>query len=410
MDVTCIKCKKVTVVPVELKLVEFACSNCCTLSSYEKNPAGEIIKIYNYIPDTSCGLNIGQQGELFGVAYTVTGMLVKRVAGNYYWQEYILDGPKGERAFLSESNGHWIFLKEEETKLELSGAPLKVDYHGTFFQLYGKEKTTIAYAEGIFDYVLPRKQQTMKEYINPPYIISFEIDENGQTLFVGEHIASGTVKKAFNAKRMPVKVGVGIVQPPVIELGNSIIILAVTALLLIFSHIFIYRDKVQENLLTDTLPISLYANKPYVSKTFEVKEAASTLRIKLNADVNNSWAYVDIGLVNESTGAEEYAGKDLEYYHGYEGGESWHEGSENEEMNLCGVAPGRYHLVFTPQKAPNDGTTTTINIDVTRNPPSKRNVVIPIVFMALLGLGLFYWDRYNETKRWEDSDYSPYNE
>lgn len=410
MEVTCIKCKHTTTLPLEITLVDFACPNCSTHSSYKKNPNGEIIKHFDYGYDRKIGLNIGQSGELYGVQYTVTGMLIKRVAGSYHWKEFILDGANGERAFLSESNGHWIFLEEEQTEYDVSDLPEKVDYQGSIFKLYGNEKTTLAYAEGVFDYALPRNYQTMTEYINPPYILSFERDEEGQTLFVGKHIPWRTVEKAFKISWMPDRGGVGVVQPGMVNFINTVLIFAITALLLIFSHIFIYRDKVQESLLIDRLPFSTYGQKPYVSQPFEVTEAASTLLIELNADVNNSWAYVDVGLVNETTGAEEYAGKDIEYYHGYEGGENWSEGDSNAEMNLCGVAPGRYHLVLTPQKDSSDLITTVVNISVTRNPPSKRNVIIPILFMALAAFGIYKWAGYHERKRWEDSDYSPFDE
>lgn len=410
MDVTCIKCNHVTVLPLEINKVELACGNCGTLTSYATKTEGEIIKRFDYMPDNRIGLRVGQQGELFGVTYTITGMLVKRVAGTFYWKEYILDGDNGQRVFLSETNGHWIFLEEEQADYDVSDLPEKVEYNGATFQIYGDEKPSLAYAEGVFDYELPVKAQKMIEYINPPYILSFEKDEEGQVLFVGRHMSSQKIAKAFGVSWMPDKIGVGVVQPALVSFTNSILILAVTALLLIFSHIFIYKDKVQEQLLSDTIPFSLYADKEYVSRSFEVQGATGTLRIQLQADVDNTWAYVDVGLVNEITGAEEYIGKDIEYYYGYEGGENWREGDNEAQMYLCGVAPGKYHLTLKPQKDAQDGKTTVVNADVTWNPPSKRNVIIPIIFMAIVGFGLYKWAGYTERKRWEDSDYSPFDE
>jgi hypothetical protein len=410
MDVTCIKCNHVTVLPLEINKVELACGNCGTVTSFAKKAEGDIIRRYDYQHDKRIGLNVGQQGELFGVKYTVTGMLVKRVAGTFYWKEYILDGDNGQRVFLSETNGHWIFLEEEPDQPDITHIPDVIYYQNTRFQLYGDEKVTLAYAEGVFDYELPAKAQSMIEYINPPYILSFERDEDGQILFVGRHMSSRKIAKAFGVSWMPNKTGVGVVQPALVSFTNSILVLAVTALLLIFSHIFIYRDKAQEQLLSDTIPFSLYADKEYVSRSFEVQGATGTLRIQLQADVDNSWAYVDVGLVNETTGAEEYIGKDIEYYYGYEGGENWSEGDNNVKMYLCGVAPGKYHLTLKPQKDALDGKTTVVNADVTWNPPSKRNVIIPIIFMAVVGFGLYKWAQYSEMKRWEDSDYSPFDE
>lgn len=410
MEVTCIRCKKVTTLPVTIALVDFACGYCSSHTAYNKDVNGAFVKKFEYSPDKRIGLNLGQQGELFGIKYTVTGMLIKRVAGTFYWKEYILDGDNGQRAFLSESSGHWIFLEEEPDQPDITHKPDIVHYQNTRFQLYGDEKVTLAYAEGVFDYELPRKSQNMIEYINPPYILSFERDEDSLTLFVGRHIPSAKVAKAFGISWMPTKEGVGVVQPALVNFTNSILILAITALVLIFSHIFIYKDKVQESLLDDSIPFARFTQKEYVSKPFEIKGATGTLRIKLAADVDNNWAYVDVGLVNEDTGAEEYAGKSIEYYYGYEDGENWSEGGNSEQMYVCGVAPGKYHLTLTPQKDAADIKTTAINVNVTWNPPSKRNVIIPIIFMALVGFGLYKWAGYTERKRWEDSDYSPFDE
>ena len=59
-------------------------------------------------------------------------------------------------------------------------------------------------------------------------------------------------------------------------------------------------------------------------------------------------------MINETTGEEIYANKDIEYYHGYTDGENWTEGNTTEEFNICGVAAGKYHLAITPMKATED--------------------------------------------------------
>jgi hypothetical protein len=49
--------------------------------------------------------------------------------------------------------------------------------------------------------------------------------------------------------------------------------------------------------------------------------------------VDNSWANVGLGLVNEKTNEIVYASKDIEEYHGYEDGENWSEGRRDESFN-----------------------------------------------------------------------------
>lgn len=396
--------------PVDFEVKNYACSSCHSVISYDvTKPGGAVVDKYEYSPFMDGGLSVGDSGNLYGVDYVVTGLLVKRVAGTFYWREYVLTGTNGLKVFLSETDGHWIFLTEDKAKIDVSDVPKTVTYEGVTFSLYGNEKTKLVYAEGFFDYELPTKSQKMTEYINPPFMLSFEVEKGSNVLFTGQHISASMVKRAFSAKKLPPKVGMGILQPGSITVRGTIMVFAITALLLIFCHVFIYKDKVQEQLLGETIPLSLYSKKEYVSKPFEIKGATGTLKINLQADVDNSWAYIDVGLVNELTGAEEYAGKDIEYYHGYEGGESWSEGRNSANMYLCGVAPGKYHLTLTPQKDVQDGKTTVVNVDVSWNPPSKRNVIIPIIILGILAL-IFYWiARNREMKRWADSDYSPFD-
>ena len=67
------------------------------------------------------------------------------------------------------------------------------------------------------------------------------------------------------------------------------------------------------------------------------------------SNVDNSWANVELSLVNEKTNETEYASKDIEQYHGYEGGKAGAKEVE-EEFNICGVAPGKYHFTISAQK------------------------------------------------------------
>ena len=62
------------------------------------------------------------------------------------------------------------------------------------------------------------------------------------------------------------------------------------------------------------------------------------------------WANVQLSLVNEKTNEIVYTSKDIEQYHGYEDGESWSEGSQSEEFNLCGVSSGQYHFLISAEK------------------------------------------------------------
>jgi hypothetical protein len=143
-----------------------------------------------------------------------------------------------------------------------------------------------------------------------------------------------------------------------------------------------------------------FTSKEYVSPSFELKGSSAPLQISVSSNVNNSWANVQIALVNENTNEEIYASKDIEYYHGYTDGENWTEGSTSEDFNICGVGAGKYHLTITPSKAPEDVVNSLISVKANWNAPSNRNIYMVFIFMAIVAVGMYYWSKYFENKRW----------
>jgi len=408
MHIECFKCGTVTDAKgVGFEVVNFGCPNCNNLLSYNDKPQGTLVK---KLERNSYNLpfKVGDKCRLEGKEYTVTGILVKKIKPIYYWREYILTAGDNEKRYLSETDGHWILLRDIPDKYDLKRYPRRLEYNDMWYSLYDYANPTIIMAEGFFDFKVPLTQQKMIEYINPPFILSVEVSKDGEASFFGEHISKGAVKKAFGLKDMPVKSGVGIVQPFAIDIRSMAMIFCFFAIVILTSHFFIYSGRQVVQVLNDNLSFDTYNGKDYVSKPFTLKGGSAPLNISLNANVDNSWASVQVALVNEKTHDEEYATQDIEYYHGYEGNESWSEGSTDQNFNLCGVSAGTYHLIVTPQKPPEDLTSTSLTISAEWNRPSVWNMVIPIVVMLLVVVGFYFISLNFEYRRWEDSSYSPY--
>lgn len=409
MHVECFKCDTVTDAKgINFQVVNFGCPNCGNLFDYEDKPAGTLIKKLDY-STAALPLKVGDIGNIEDKEYTVTGLLVKKVKPIYYWREYILTAADNEKRYLSETDGHWILLHEVPDTYELKGNPRRLEYNDMWFRLYDYSDATIIKAEGFFDYEVPLNQERMTEFINPPFIFSIEGSKDDTTSFYGEHISKQEVKKAFGIKSMPSKSGVGIVQPFLINLRYMAMIFCFFAIVILTAHLLIYSGRQSAVVLKESLSFSQYNGKDYVSKPFTLTGGSAPLTISLESDVDNSWASVQVVLVNEKTNDEEYASKDIEYYHGYTGGENWSEGSRDNNFNLCGVKAGTYHLVVTPQKPPEDVSNNTVRVAAEWNRPSPWNMVIPIIIMIILAIGFYYLSINFENRRWADSNNSPYN-
>lgn len=407
MQIKCIKCSTVTeAAGVNFEVINFGCPNCKKVMSYKKEPEGAIVDdLDNNRPAAT--LSIGQKGMLKGKEYTVTGVIIKKVDPIYYWTEYILTSAGNDWLYLSETDGHWILLEEVEDRYEVDNYPRSLVYNDIHMDIYEHANTKVISAQGFFNYDLPNGRTTMIEYINPPYIFSIEKDKN-ESSFFGKHISKGEIKRAFGVKSMPYKSGVGIVQPYTINLRYMVITFCCFAVLILTSHLFIYSGRQSTSVLKGSLLFSEFNGKDYVSRPFTLEGGSAPLTIALSSDVDNSWASVQVALVNEKTSNEEYATKDIEYYHGYEGGENWSEGDRSEELQVCGVGAGTYHLVITPQKPPEDLTNNSVSVSAEWNRPSVWNMVIPIVLMLIIAVVCYYLGIYFEQRRWADSDYSPH--
>ena len=405
MEVTCQKCNVVTNVEVGFELQSFACPNCQALYLYEKGQM-KFDRKFDYLDDLN-GMKVGMKGILKGTEYTIIGILVKKVYGGFYWREYTLADKAGKYIYLSEADGHWIILEEVEGDFDAKQHPVVKAYNGIEFDLYDYSEGEIATASGFLDFPVTKKKFHMTEYINPPYILSIEQLNEENTGFFGEHISKKAIAGAFPEAVMPSQTGIGLVQPPYVDFQKMLIIFCSVAILIFLSNWVIYMDRSEQKVLSEDVPFS---NTEFISKSFELKGASAPLTVNVHSEVDNSWASVQIALVNDKTNEEVYANKDIEFYHGYSEGESWSEGDRSEKFNICGVTEGKYHLVVTPQKPVEDITNTAVSVNATWNNPSMWNVWMPILFMGILSVGGFILNRHTETKRWEDSNYSPYSE
>lgn len=131
---------------------------------------------------------------------------------------------------------------------------------------------------------------------------------------------------------------------------QAINILAVTALLICLIQLNLVMSRTNADIFEQEIEFASVTDKELVSRSFELSGGSAPLEVQAYSDVDNSWANVSISLVNEKTNEMRYTSKDIERYSGFEGGESWSEGSRNEEFNICGVAPGKYHFLISAEK------------------------------------------------------------
>ncbi len=148
----------------------------------------------------------------------------------------------------------------------------------------------------------------------------------------------------------------------------------------------------------------------YVTDPFKITQHHALCEVEYQADVNNSWMYVDVAVIDSEDRAVIEASADISYYYGVEGGESWSEGSKTVSSVFKLREPGEYRFLLqgqagtgeTPQNVKQAGKTLTITV--------YQGVVLARYFAlcAIVGLiwaSIEWFRRYHfESLRWGDGD------
>jgi hypothetical protein len=117
------------------------------------------------------------------------------------------------------------------------------------------------------------------------------------------------------------------------------------------SAIFAVVSLIMVAIITFSFNGTVVARENFVGKTkeipFHIQDPRHLVALKLKGNVSNDWIYYDISIINAATQEEVYAlGKEISYYYGYEGGESWSEGSQEVTSYFKLQEAGEYLLKF----------------------------------------------------------------
>jgi hypothetical protein len=352
---------------------------------------------------------LGTRGKLRGELFEVIGYLRRTITVegvDYEWSEYLLFNPYKGFRWLSEYNGHWSYIKTT-TQIPKRQGGSAFNYLGQAFLHFQTAEARVSYVLGEFYWRVEAGEVCeVADFVSPPLILSMERSEAEVTWSIGEYIEPETLWAAFQLKTsIPPKIGVAPNQPsklvslsPQIWKRWSIFFVAVLLVQVIF--LLMSANKL---VFQDTFAFHLAdKERARVTSAFELTGRSSNVVVRSKATVDNSWIYLNLALINEETGNGYDFGREISYYHGREGGESWSEGSASDEAVLPSVPPGRYYLRIEPEA---EASSVNYSIQVYRDVPNWA-----FFFLALGGLlifPIFYWWRRRtfEYHRWSESDH-----
>lgn len=408
----CFKAIKIATYPLAQSCV---CAGCGTFYAIENHQPDKKGNNKNNLFDPL--LALGTKGVLKDVAYEVIGYTQKQEQTAYKskWREYVLFNPAYGLAFLSEYDGHWIFLKETISCPVVVNDNIKeFEYGKKTFNLFNSYTYKVDEAKGEFPYnIFDNKSTLVKEYISPPEIWIREKDNReGITWFYGQHISIKEITTAFTiSSSIPWRVGTGAVQPTgYMGIQKSITTALLAFLLLLIIHLLFMFSRQEKVILDRTYNTVDSADKTIiVTEKFDLTRWRSHLTFDISAPVNNSWFELSATLVNTVTGEEFSMQKGVEYYSGYTDGESWSDGSASETAYITNIPAGTYFLQMEGTREHTAAyKINNFSVKVVYDAAHYRNFWFAVLLVLIWPLVNYLISSQREKNRWDNSPFSNY--
>ena len=302
------------------------------------------------------------------------------------------------------SDGHWSYVQPVEAGAVSAGIDAR--YAGVRFKRFQIATLRVDSVLGEFYWRVEAGERVEStDYIAPPAMLSSEASRSEQTWSLSSYLTVQDVDRAFGKPLgLPSPIGVGPNQPYPGGVGRVTALVAVTFLAVGIGKCASAPDaeKLRHHF---AVPATSATPRPAIDPTLGVVPSADPLDVvraigaggaggsgdsagsagagsgsaspsplpggdlagaeaqgavmfsdrfqldggrnvafELSAGVDNNWLYAAVDLVEEATGKVVSFDASIEYYSGYDGGESWSEGSRTADQVIAPVDRGSYVL------------------------------------------------------------------
>jgi len=362
-------------------------------------------------------LPIGAEGTFKdNVKLKIIGAVVRSVTidgTQYFWHEYLLYNPTTGFRWLVHSDNHWNFVEPvNAAEIEVAGnsvsvssMPNAVRYNGETYKIFQDAPAVVEYVKGEF-YWRVEQGETVRavDYVAAPLMLSQETTASEVNWSAGVYMSNAEVEKAFGVSGLPKPWSVAPNQPftgsfyytwGLLPLG---LLFSVAIFMIPFggmSSTILSQQIVLPAMVNPTTPQAVF------SQPFELK-GNRNLKITASAPVNNSFADLDVDLVNDMSQEVESVNVPIEYYTGTDSDGSWTEGGQSQDATLSSLPAGRYTLRVEGTWQ-NNAEPMPISVKVEQNVSRGVNFICALLILSIVPvLGLIRKMTF-ESSRWKDS-------
>ncbi len=353
-------------------------------------------------------LPVGAEGAIDGEhKLKIIGAVARSVTvegTKYFWHEYLLYNPRVGFRWLVDSDNHWNYV-EPLNVADVSSAGNTATYNGKTFKIFQDANAVVEYVKGEF-YWRVEQGETVRatDYVRAPEMLSCEATANEINWSLGTYKTVDEIEKTFGVSNLPKPSNVAPNQPFTggfyIKYGFAMLALLCAAAIFMIPLGGLSSTALSENIV---LAPTANENTPQTvfSQPFDIK-ANRNVRISASAPVNNSYASLDVDLINEQNSAVESVEIPIEYYTGVEDGESWSEGGQNADAAMSSLPAGKYTLRVEGTWQ-NFSQALPVSVKVEQNVTRGVNFLLSFFLLALLPVFGIVRKFMFESSRWSES-------
>ncbi len=363
-------------------------------------------------------LPLGSKGELEGKPLEVIGFLVKQTTIEgiaYNWREYLLAGDNATYRWLTEYNGHWNSVDVLSHPPASSGAIelADVQFNGQKFKHFASTQSAeVIQVVGEFTWrVRVGERNQVVDYVAPPLMLSRESTNNDLSWSLGNYVTPEVIRDAFKLPgTLPEPIGVYANQPNPCESTHKNVcsLFWKFGLLATLLQLFFIFALGGSTLLRQTIEFSAQMSEDSLTtREFEIRGKPRKITVRNSTSLDNNWIGLEMMLVNKASGQAWPAAREIAYYYGRDGGESWSEGSRDDEVVFLNIPAGTYHLTVDPDLSPENRAPVRDSIEVLSGGSGWSNYVMIMIFLIIFPIFTRLRLSAFEAKRWAESDHAP---
>ena len=420
--------------PLELRAPDkserVTCPNCSSLLDVSQ---GKLQFLKALDPRVKPFIPLGSTGEFNGTRFMLIGFMVRSVefeGVRYYWEEYLLYTPAVGFRWLVRSDDNWNFVETVPPATVTFSGERAVIYGGKRFKLYQDTAARVEHVYGEFYWkVMTGEVVRAADYIAPPLMLSMEATYTVQAPAGGKAnsqkkpkaVRSGEINWSLGAFLKPQQVekafGIsGLPRPSKIAPNQpyphkkvykywGLLMLATIVMAIVVAATTRSQKVFEQTFQLDPIK-SLEDSQVKFSDPFEL-QGRKNIAVTAVAAVDNSWVEIQGDLINQATDESQPFTLPVEYYYGVDDGESWSEGSRSPNVHLSALPSGTYILgLETRWEKFQQPMTVTVRVE--QGVFNGGYIVLVLFFLSLFPIVMLIYHWRFEARRWEDSDYSPF--